>query len=73
MMSALAGGGLTAASLGGQLSSTALGAGTPTGAPTASNTVVLGIPIDVIDAMHSLTRSRHRRNGRIVQSPGESI
>jgi hypothetical protein len=41
--------------------------------PTASNTVVLGIPIDVIDAMHSLTRRRHRRNGRLVQSPGESI
>jgi regulator of protease activity HflC (stomatin/prohibitin superfamily) len=41
--------------------------------PTASNTVVLGIPIDVIDAMHSLTRARHRGNGRLVQSPGESI
>jgi regulator of protease activity HflC (stomatin/prohibitin superfamily) len=41
--------------------------------PTASNTVVLGIPIDVMDAMHSLTRTRHRRNGRVVQSPGESI
>jgi regulator of protease activity HflC (stomatin/prohibitin superfamily) len=41
--------------------------------PTASNTVVLGIPIDVMDAIHSLTRGRHRRNGRLVQPPGESI
>jgi regulator of protease activity HflC (stomatin/prohibitin superfamily) len=41
--------------------------------PTASNTVVLGIPIDVMDAVHSLTRARHRPNGRLVQPPGESI
>ncbi len=40
--------------------------------PTASNTVVLGIPIDVMDAIHSVTRGRHR-NGRLVQPPGESI
>jgi regulator of protease activity HflC (stomatin/prohibitin superfamily) len=40
--------------------------------PTASNTVVLGIPIDVMDAVHSFTRARHR-NGRLVQPPGESI
>jgi regulator of protease activity HflC (stomatin/prohibitin superfamily) len=40
--------------------------------PTASNTVVLGIPIDVMDAVHSFTRGRHR-NGRLVQPPGESI
>jgi regulator of protease activity HflC (stomatin/prohibitin superfamily) len=40
--------------------------------PTASNTVVLGIPIDVMDAVHSFTRERHR-NGRLVQPPGESI
>ena len=43
--------------------------------PTASNTVVLGIPIDVMDALHSFRRTRHRRNGRIPQSPApaESI
>jgi regulator of protease activity HflC (stomatin/prohibitin superfamily) len=40
--------------------------------PTASNTVVLGIPIDVMDAVHSFTRARHR-NGRLVQPQGESI
>jgi regulator of protease activity HflC (stomatin/prohibitin superfamily) len=41
--------------------------------PTASNTVVLGIPIDVMDALHSFTRSNQRRNGRLAQPPGESI
>jgi len=41
--------------------------------PTASNTVVLGIPVDVIDALHSFTRSNQRRNGRLAQSPAESI
>jgi regulator of protease activity HflC (stomatin/prohibitin superfamily) len=41
--------------------------------PTASNTVVLGIPIDVMDALSSFRRTRHRRNGRIPQSPAESI
>jgi regulator of protease activity HflC (stomatin/prohibitin superfamily) len=41
--------------------------------PTASNTVVLGIPIDVMDALHSFRRSNQRRNGRIPQSPAESI
>jgi regulator of protease activity HflC (stomatin/prohibitin superfamily) len=40
--------------------------------PTASNTVVLGIPIDVMDAVHSFSSGRHR-NGRLVQPPGESI
>jgi len=29
--------------------------------PTASNTVVLGIPVDVMDALHSFRRTRHRR------------
>jgi hypothetical protein len=32
--------------------------------PTASNTVVLAVPIDVMDAVHAFTRERHRRNGR---------
>jgi regulator of protease activity HflC (stomatin/prohibitin superfamily) len=41
--------------------------------PTASNTVVLAIPIDVMDAVSSLSRSRQRRNGRLVQPPAESI
>jgi regulator of protease activity HflC (stomatin/prohibitin superfamily) len=41
--------------------------------PTASNTVVLGIPIDVMDALSSFRRTRHRRNGRIPQSPAESV
>jgi regulator of protease activity HflC (stomatin/prohibitin superfamily) len=41
--------------------------------PTASNTVVLGIPIDVMDALHSFTRARHPRNGRLAQSSAESI
>jgi regulator of protease activity HflC (stomatin/prohibitin superfamily) len=41
--------------------------------PTASNTVVLGIPIDVMDALSSFRRTRHRRNGRLVQPPAESI
>ena len=31
--------------------------------PTASNTVVLAVPIDVMDAVHAFTRDRHRRNG----------
>jgi regulator of protease activity HflC (stomatin/prohibitin superfamily) len=41
--------------------------------PTASNTVVLAIPIDVMDAVNSVTRARNRRNGRLAQSPTESI
>jgi regulator of protease activity HflC (stomatin/prohibitin superfamily) len=41
--------------------------------PTASNTVVLAVPIDVMDAVHSFTQARHRPNGRLVQPPGESI
>jgi regulator of protease activity HflC (stomatin/prohibitin superfamily) len=41
--------------------------------PTASNTVVLAIPIDVMDAVNSFTRARHRRNGRLAQPPAESI
>jgi regulator of protease activity HflC (stomatin/prohibitin superfamily) len=32
--------------------------------PTASNTVVLAVPIDVMDAVNAFTRERHRRNGR---------
>lgn len=31
--------------------------------PTASNTVVLAIPIDVMDAVRAVSRGRHRRNG----------
>jgi regulator of protease activity HflC (stomatin/prohibitin superfamily) len=34
--------------------------------PTASNTVVLAVPIDVMDAIHAVTRERGRRNGRLV-------
>jgi regulator of protease activity HflC (stomatin/prohibitin superfamily) len=41
--------------------------------PTASNTVVLAIPVDVMDAVNSFTRSHRRRNGRLVQPPAESI
>src|SRR5579872_4648018 len=31
--------------------------------PTASNTVVLAVPIDVMDAVHAFTRDYHGRNG----------
>jgi regulator of protease activity HflC (stomatin/prohibitin superfamily) len=34
--------------------------------PTASNTVVLAIPIDVMDAVRALTRQRHAGNGRLA-------
>ena len=37
--------------------------------PTASNTVVLAIPIDVIDAVHAVSRSRSRDNGRPEPDP----
>lgn len=37
--------------------------------PTASNTVVLAIPIDVMDAVRSLSRERHRHNGRSAPIP----
>lgn len=32
--------------------------------PTASNTVVLAVPIDIMEAINSFTRERHRHNGR---------
>jgi regulator of protease activity HflC (stomatin/prohibitin superfamily) len=41
--------------------------------PTASNTVVLAVPIDVMDAVHAFTRARDRQNGRLPQSPAETI
>lgn len=34
--------------------------------PTASNTVVLTVPIDVMDAVHAFTRGRRRANGRLA-------
>jgi len=37
--------------------------------PTSSNTVVLAIPIDVMDAVHWASRSRHRENGRPESDP----
>ena len=37
--------------------------------PTSSNTVVLAIPIDVMDAIHSVSHSRHRGNGRPESDP----
>jgi regulator of protease activity HflC (stomatin/prohibitin superfamily) len=40
--------------------------------PTASNTVVLAVPIDVMDAVHAFTRARDRQNGRLPQSPAET-
>jgi regulator of protease activity HflC (stomatin/prohibitin superfamily) len=36
--------------------------------PTASNTVVLAIPIDVLDAIHSLSEEHGRANGRLTVS-----
>ncbi len=41
--------------------------------PTASNTVVLAVPIDVMDAVHAFTRARDRQNGRLPQSSAETI
>ena len=32
--------------------------------PTASNTVVLAVPIDVMEAVSNFTRGRHRKNGQ---------
>jgi regulator of protease activity HflC (stomatin/prohibitin superfamily) len=40
--------------------------------PTASNTVVLAVPIDVMDALHTITRGRHRSNGRLATQPAEA-
>ena len=37
--------------------------------PTSSNTVVLAIPIDVMDAMNSVSRSQHQSNGRLEPDP----
>lgn len=39
--------------------------------PTASNTVVLAIPIDVLDALHSLSDQQGRANGRFTVSAAE--
>jgi regulator of protease activity HflC (stomatin/prohibitin superfamily) len=40
--------------------------------PTASNTVLLAIPIDVIDALNTVGRRRHRGNGRLKTKPVEA-
>ena len=40
--------------------------------PTASNTVLLAIPIDVIDALNSVGRRRHRSNGRLAVQTDET-
>ena len=40
--------------------------------PTASNTVVLAVPIDVLDVIRSLNRDEHRGNGRLPLSAAES-
>ena len=37
--------------------------------PTSSNTVVLAIPIDVMNAMNSVSRSHHQGNGRSEPDP----
>ena len=39
--------------------------------PTASNTVLLAVPIDLMDALHSVTRGRNRGNGHVVTLPVE--
>jgi regulator of protease activity HflC (stomatin/prohibitin superfamily) len=39
--------------------------------PTASNTVLLAVPIDVMDAVNTFTRDRSRRNGRLPAHPAE--
>ncbi|HVC97505.1 MAG TPA: hypothetical protein VND64_27730, partial [Pirellulales bacterium] len=39
--------------------------------PTASNTVLLAVPIDLMDALHSVTRERHRGNGHSPTLPVE--
>src|SRR5579872_3949682 len=41
--------------------------------PTASNTVVLAVPIDVMDAITAFTRERHRRNGRPAPAAAEPL
>ncbi|HVA46010.1 MAG TPA: SPFH domain-containing protein [Pirellulales bacterium] len=40
--------------------------------PTASNTVLLAIPIEVMDALRTVTRGRHRGNGRLAPQPVEA-
>ncbi len=40
--------------------------------PTASNTVLLAIPIEVMDALRTVTRRRHRGNGRLAPQPVEA-
>jgi regulator of protease activity HflC (stomatin/prohibitin superfamily) len=40
--------------------------------PTASNTVLLAVPIDVMDALHTVTRGRHRGNGHLSEQPVEA-
>ncbi len=40
--------------------------------PTASNTVVLAVPIDVLDVIRSLNRDEHHGNGRLPLSAAES-
>jgi regulator of protease activity HflC (stomatin/prohibitin superfamily) len=41
--------------------------------PTASNTVVLAVPIDVMDAVHAITRDRRRHNGRPAPAPASTV
>ena len=40
--------------------------------PTASNTVLLAIPIDVMDALNRVSRRRHRTNGRLATQPDKT-
>jgi regulator of protease activity HflC (stomatin/prohibitin superfamily) len=40
--------------------------------PTASNTVLLAIPIDVMDALNTAGRRRHRSNGRLTTQTDET-
>ena len=39
--------------------------------PTASNTVVLAVPIDIMDAVNSFTRERHGRNADMAPQTAE--
>jgi len=41
--------------------------------PTASNTVVLAVPVDVMDAVHAITRDRRRHNGRPAPAPASTV
>jgi hypothetical protein len=34
--------------------------------PTSSNTVVLAVPIDVMDSVNAFTREHHQGNGRLA-------